>query len=141
MSAPAHIIASEADWAAFWPVVQERLNGRKIIALEGELGAGKTTFVKTIATALQAEDQVSSPSFSIVQEYLLRNGDTLYHFDLYRLKSIEELFDLDFERYLDSGDWVIIEWPQLAEAFLPENRALWLRIEHLAQPGRAVVFL
>jgi len=93
---------------------------QRIFTLEGDLGAGKTTFVKAFAKALGIDENISSPTFSIVHEY--GSGDeTIYHFDLYRLKNELELFDIGFEEYLDGEHYVLIEWPELARKFLPEQ--------------------
>lgn len=95
------------------PVVAKELISKfkhKIILFEGELGAGKTTLIKELVKQLGSEDEVSSPTFSIVNEYDSRNGK-IFHFDFYRIKSEEEALDFGTEEYLDSGNWCFIEWP------------------------------
>ena len=89
----------------------------KTILLYGEIGAGKTTLVKSIAKALGASDEVNSPSFSIVNEYAL-NDDIMYHFDLFRVHSIDEAYNFGIEDYLFSNNWVVIEWPELIKPIL-----------------------
>lgn len=121
----------ERTWSAKDPVDLERIvpellhfaGNRKVFLLHGDLGAGKTTFVKTVCAFLKVEDLVNSPTFSIVQEYLLPEGDRVFHFDLYRVKNASELFDLGFEHYLDSGSYCFIEWPEKAEGLLNQPKA------------------
>jgi tRNA threonylcarbamoyladenosine biosynthesis protein TsaE len=90
----------------------------RVFALHGDLGAGKTTFIKGFCRALGVEDHTSSPSFSIVNEYRTASGDPIYHFDLYRLRSLRELLDIGFQEYVDSGHYCFIEWPEMAEGLL-----------------------
>ncbi len=87
-------------------------NDPKIILLDAPMGAGKTTLIKEICRSLGSTDNFSSPTYSIVNEYNYPGGK-IYHFDLYRLKDKEELFDLGIEEYLDSGHYCIFEWPEL----------------------------
>ncbi|HRH38127.1 MAG TPA: tRNA (adenosine(37)-N6)-threonylcarbamoyltransferase complex ATPase subunit type 1 TsaE [Flavobacteriales bacterium] len=93
----------------------------RVFALKGDLGAGKTTLIKGFCAALGVDDHTSSPSFAIVNEYRTAEGDPLYHFDLYRLRNPNELREIGFEEYVDSGSYCFIEWPELAEDILPEN--------------------
>jgi len=88
------------------------------VLLEGELGAGKTTFVKEVCAQLGVQELVNSPTYAIVNHYLFEQNKTIYHFDLYRLE-YEELFDLGFEEYLVNGDLIFIEWPEVAAEFYP----------------------
>jgi len=98
--------------------------GERIFTLSGELGSGKTTLVKSFAKALGINDDVLSPTFSIVHEY--GSGDhQIYHFDLYRLKNEQELMQIGFEEYLGQGAYVFIEWPDVARNLLPEK---WVSI-------------
>lgn len=92
----------------------------KIILVYGDMGAGKTTLIKSIVKNLGSKDDVSSPTFSIVNEYETIN-DLIYHFDLYRLNDIEEAYNFGIEEYLYSNHWVIIEWPEIIESILPED--------------------
>lgn len=85
-----------------------------ILLLKGNLGAGKTTFTQFLLKSLGSEDEVNSPTYSIVNEYSSPKGK-IYHFDLYRLKNIEEVYDIGIEEYLDNAFLCIIEWPEVYE--------------------------
>ena len=95
----------------------------KIFLLHGQMGAGKTTLVKSFCKVLEVSDTVNSPTFSIVQEYVDRQQRPVYHFDLYRVKKVSELFDLGFEQYIDQGTYCFIEWPEIAEVLLNQSKA------------------
>lgn len=90
----------------------------RIFTFDAPMGSGKTTFIKSLCQQLFVTDTMSSPTYSIVNEYHTSLNSKLYHFDLYRLKSPEELFEMGFEEYLSSGNYVFIEWPELASDFL-----------------------
>jgi tRNA threonylcarbamoyladenosine biosynthesis protein TsaE len=92
----------------------------KTILLYGDMGVGKTTLIKELVKELGSTDEVSSPTYSIVNEYELKN-DKIYHFDLYRVKDLDEAFNFGFEDYLYSNNWIIIEWPELIEVIITEN--------------------
>ena len=94
-------------------------SGRKIFAFFGLMGAGKTTIIKAICEALGAKDIVTSPTFTIVNEYLTYSGESVYHIDFYRIKNTEEVFDFGIEEYLGSGSYCFMEWPELVEGILP----------------------
>lgn len=94
--------------------------GRKIWTFVGDLGAGKTTLIKELAHQLGVEDDVTSPTYTIVNEYVYLDG-SIFHIDAYRLKDEAEAYDIGIEDILDSGDYVWIEWPQIIENFLPEE--------------------
>ena len=91
----------------------------KTVIINGDMGVGKTTLIKAIVKTLGSQDIVSSPTFSIVNEYEA-TGTNIYHFDLYRLKNIEEAYNFGIEDYLYSDNWCIIEWPEIIEDILPE---------------------
>jgi tRNA threonylcarbamoyladenosine biosynthesis protein TsaE len=99
----------------------KELGDRKIVAFYGSMGAGKTTFIKAICDVLGVTDTVNSPTFAIVNEYLAASGDSVYHFDFYRIKKIEEAYDFGYEDYFYSGNLCLIEWPELIEELLPED--------------------
>jgi tRNA threonylcarbamoyladenosine biosynthesis protein TsaE len=91
----------------------------KIFAFYGSLGAGKTTIIKAICKVLGAADIVSSPTFTLVNEYRTLKGKFLYHIDFYRIKKQEEVFDFGFEEYLSGDSFCFMEWPELVEEILP----------------------
>ena len=92
----------------------------KTLLLYGGMGVGKTTLIKALVKQLGSRDEVSSPTFSIINEYELEN-DKIYHFDLYRIKNIEEAYNFGIEDYLDSEHWILIEWPELIKPILSTN--------------------
>ncbi|MFA4851611.1 MAG: tRNA (adenosine(37)-N6)-threonylcarbamoyltransferase complex ATPase subunit type 1 TsaE [Bacteroidales bacterium] len=92
-----------------------------IFAFYGKLGAGKTTFIKSICRKLNVTDTVISPSFGILHEYKTRDNSPVYHFDFFRIKNISEFLDLGCEEYFYSGLYCFIEWPEKIEDFLPES--------------------
>jgi tRNA threonylcarbamoyladenosine biosynthesis protein TsaE len=96
-------------------------NPEKVILFHGQMGAGKTTFIKALAKELGVSDATSSPTFSLVNEYKTANGQPLYHFDVYRLKSESEALDFGIEDYLYSGNWCFIEWSEKIPNLLPDK--------------------
>lgn len=107
---------TEIDNAAQQVLAQ---NIKKIILFHAGMGVGKTTFIKAIARQLGVRDMTSSPTFSLVNEYEAANGDTLYHFDLYRLNSEEEAYDMGIDEYFYSGNVCLIEWPEKTPNLIP----------------------
>jgi len=101
------------------------------------MGAGKTTFIKVICHQLGATDIVQSPSFAIINEYITRAGESLYHFDFYRIKKVEEVYDIGYEDYLFSGNYCFIEWPELVEELLPAGV---VRVTISGEGQRAIEF-
>ncbi|MBQ2779097.1 MAG: tRNA (adenosine(37)-N6)-threonylcarbamoyltransferase complex ATPase subunit type 1 TsaE [Bacteroidaceae bacterium] len=97
------------------------MQGRRIFAFYGSMGAGKTTFIKALCEAMGVEDAINSPTFAIVNEYESAAGDTIYHFDFYRIKSIAEVYNMGYEEYLYGNAYCFIEWPELIEELLPEE--------------------
>lgn len=99
-----------------------------LIAFSGEMGAGKTTFIQVLCRALGVVQDVNSPTFSLVNEYFTSTGESLYHFDLYRIEDPDELFDIGYEEYFFSGKRCFIEWPEKASHLIPDD-ALLVRID------------
>ena len=99
----------------------ELINDNNIICFHGEMGVGKTTFIKEICKKLGVEDVVSSPTFSIINEYLTENNGSVYHFDFYRIEKEEEAFDIGYEEYFYQGNICLIEWPEKISSIIPEN--------------------
>ena len=97
----------------------ESIADRKVFAFYGSMGAGKTTFIKAICEELGVKDVINSPTFAIVNEYLDGKGETIYHFDFYRIKRLEEVYDMGYEDYFYSNRLCFIEWPELIEDVLP----------------------
>jgi tRNA threonylcarbamoyladenosine biosynthesis protein TsaE len=92
----------------------------KVIAFRGEMAAGKTTFIKAVCKILGVTDEATSPTFSIVNEYLTHNGSTVYHFDFYRIEDLREAIDMGATMYFDSGNYCLIEWPEMIKPILPD---------------------
>ena len=120
----------------------ENIGNHRVFAFYGKMGAGKTTFIKAICEELGVEDVITSPTFAIVNEYtthssLLAPYSSIYHFDFYRIKKLEEVYDMGFEDYFYSGSLCFIEWPELIEEVLPEN-AVKVFIEENADGTRSV---
>lgn len=99
----------------------EATSGKTVFAIYGSMGAGKTTFIKALCRQLQVKDDVTSPTFAIINEYQTRSNEAIYHFDLYRLKNIDEANALGTEDYLYSGNRCFIEWPEIIEPLLPDD--------------------
>ena len=97
------------------------LDGRSVVIFRGGMGAGKTTLISRIAAALGSEDSVTSPTFALVNQYIGENDCRIYHFDFYRIDSIDEVFDLGYEEYFYSGDLCLVEWPEKIEPLLPDD--------------------
>lgn len=102
--------------------------GKKHFAFEGEMGAGKTTFIKEICKALGSTENISSPTFSIVNQYSTARGIPIYHFDFYRLKNEQEAFDMGYEEYFNEKAYCLIEWPEKIKGLLPKD-IIQVRIE------------
>lgn len=98
----------------------EQIGDERVFAFYGGMGAGKTTFIKAVCEQLGVKDAVTSPTFAIVNEYASDFGP-VYHFDFYRIKNLGEVMDLGFEDYAYSGNFCLMEWPELIEDLLPDN--------------------
>ena len=93
-----------------------------VFAFYGKMGAGKTTFIKAVCECLGVEDVITSPTFAIVNEYRSEtNGELIYHFDFYRIKKLDEVYDMGYEDYFYSGALCFLEWPELIEDLLPDD--------------------
>ena len=99
----------------------DAMGERSVFAFYGKMGAGKTTFIKALCKALGIEDIVNSPTFALVNEYTDGHGDPIYHFDFYRIRRIEEVYDMGYEDYFYSGNLCLLEWPELIEDILPDD--------------------
>lgn len=118
----------------------ENIGESTVIAFYGKMGAGKTTFIKAVCEELGVEDVITSPTFAIVNEYRSdTTGELIYHFDFYRIKKIEEVYDMGYEDYFYSGALCFIEWPELIEELLPGD-ALTVKIEEREDGSRTVTF-
>lgn len=119
-----------------------QIGDRRVFAFYGKMGAGKTTFVKAICEELGVDDVITSPTFAIVNEYsltshLLPLTSTIFHFDFYRIKKLEEVYDMGYEEYFYSGSLCFIEWPELIESLLPDD-AVRVNIEEQPDGTRLV---
>jgi tRNA threonylcarbamoyladenosine biosynthesis protein TsaE len=117
---------------------------RKKIALTGDLGAGKTTFVRAFCRRFKVREQVTSPTFTIANEYSYQDEKgqehLIYHLDLYRLKNVKEAYDIGITNYLDDENYCLIEWPEIVREMLPEN-IVWVKISILPDASRKLLFL
>ncbi len=117
----------------------EEAGEHAVIAFSGEMGAGKTTFIQALCRTLGVRTEVNSPTFSLVNEYFTPAGNSIFHFDLYRIETQEELFDMGYEEYFFSGSLCLIEWPEKARNLIPED-ALWVTIVIGENEARAIQF-
>lgn len=118
----------------------ENMGDGKVFAFYGKMGAGKTTFVKAVCECLGVKDVITSPTFAIVNEYTsATTGDAIYHFDFYRIKKLEEVYDMGYEDYFYGGSLCFLEWPELIEDLLPED-ATKVTIEETENSARVVKF-
>lgn len=114
-------IKSLNDLDAVAKMFIKSMSNRTVFAFYGEMGSGKTTFIKAICKAIGVTETITSPTFSLVNEYKSDKGMSIFHFDFYRIKNIEEAFDFGYEDYFYSGNVCFIEWPELIESLLPED--------------------
>jgi len=117
----------------------DAMGDQQVFAFYGSMGAGKTTFIKAICEEMGVSDVVTSPTFAIVNEYTTDNGQRIFHFDFYRIKKLEEVYDMGYEDYFYSDALCFIEWPELLEELLPDN-AVRVNIKENADGTRTVIF-
>lgn len=129
-----HHVEEAADLAA---AMLSACRNRRVFAFQGDLGAGKTTLIKAMCDELGVEQGTASPSYSIVNEYRTAGNESVYHFDLFRLKDTAELEGIGFTEYLDSGKYCFVEWPELAKNLLPPD-AVRVRMKLAASGDRTV---
>ena len=120
-----------------------QMDSHTVFAFYGKMGAGKTTFIKAICEEMGVDDVITSPTFAIVNEYSLPlrsvGGGRLFHFDFYRIKKLEEVYDMGYEEYFYSGSICFIEWPELIEDLLPDD-AVRVSIEEQPDGQRTITF-
>ncbi len=115
------VCKSESELPGAAGKLLETFPGARVFALYGSMGAGKTTFIKAICHELGVTDIVQSPTFSIINEYKTTGGTSIFHFDFYRIKKLEEVFDIGYEDYIYSGNYCFLEWPEMIESLLPDD--------------------
>ena len=135
-----YIVDSEGEYSKLIPSVLGVIGPVRVVLFYGDLGSGKTTLIQYICRHLGVEEAVTSPTFAIVNEYLCRNGEPVYHMDFYRIKTLGEALMLGLEEYLDSGYYCFVEWPELIEPVLP-GRVKRVYIEVIDQKTRKFVIL
>ncbi len=117
----------------------KNVKDKKVFAFYGEMGAGKTTFIKAVCENLGVEDMINSPTFSIINEYSTTNEDTIYHMDCYRIEKESEAMDIGVTDYLYSGNYCFIEWPEKIERLLPDD-VVRVKITEIENEIRVVEF-
>jgi tRNA threonylcarbamoyladenosine biosynthesis protein TsaE len=117
--------------------ILEHFQNERIFALQGEMGAGKTTLIKHLCHFLDVIDVVASPTFAIISEYRTRNSAPIYHFDFYRIKNKEEVMDIGYEEYFYSGNYCFLEWPEKIPELLPDDFVL-IKIKEGDSPGARI---
>lgn len=115
------------------------MGNNRIFALNGTMGAGKTTLIKEFCVVLGVEEVVSSPTFALVNEYSSKSNEPIYHFDFYRIKKLSEVFDIGYEEYFYSGNYCFIEWPELITELLPDL-FVYLLIEEKSDGSRTISY-
>tara|TARA_B100000683_G_C12472722_1_gene548333 strand:+ start:75 stop:494 length:420 start_codon:yes stop_codon:yes gene_type:complete len=112
---------SESDYVKLFNLIQKKDKSLKIFLFTGQVGSGKTTMIKSFTKKLSVNNNTSSPTFNIINEYKDDNKNSIYHLDLYRLKSINDLVEIGFEEYINSGNYCFIEWPEIADSFFVDK--------------------
>ncbi len=125
------------DLAEVADLILENLDGRNVVAFRGEMGAGKTTLISAICERLGVEDDVTSPTFALVNNYRGAGGEEIFHFDFYRIDRIEEAYDMGYEEYFYGSGLCLVEWPEKVEELIPED-AMCLNIRILSPTKREI---
>lgn len=120
-------------------VILNDLGNHKVVAFFGKMGVGKTTLIKALCKILGVEDVVNSPTFALVNEYVSATEEPVYHFDFYRINSIEEVFDIGYEEYIYSGCFCFIEWPEMIMELLPDSY-VYLSIKENEEGTRVITY-
>lgn len=121
MKTQQYIVKDEAELKIIAQTLLSQYSEQRIFAFRGDLGAGKTTFIKVLCELLKVIDSTGSPSFAVINEYRTIDDSPVYHFDFYRIKNIEEAVNLGCEDYFYSGNYCFIEWPEMIEELLDET--------------------
>ncbi len=119
--------------------VIKQAQGKTLWVFKGDMGAGKTTLIKAICLQLAVIDDVSSPTFSLVNQYKTKDNKTIFHFDFYRIKSIEEVYDIGYEEFFYSNNICLIEWPQMIDELLLDEDVYEVNIIVLEEGLRQLV--
>ena len=117
--------------------ILERVSGPQVFALFGEMGSGKTTLIKEFCALLGVTDTVTSPTFALVNQYQTESSGPKYHFDVYRIKKVEEVMDIGYETYFFSGNYVFVEWPEMISELLPQEH-VYVMIRELDNGRREI---
>lgn len=132
-------ITSQEELPEVARMILESLGERRVVAFYGRMGAGKTTLIREIVSLAGSDDNVTSPTFAIVNQYSSTELGRIFHFDFYRLNRPEEVFDIGYEEYFYSGDLCLVEWPEKVEGLLPED-AMTVEIETDAEDENVRIF-
>lgn len=131
------IVKHLSDLPAAAELLLSEAGNEKVFAINGKMGAGKTTFIKALCKCLGVKEIVSSPTFALVNEYTCKKMESVFHFDFYRIKKAVEVFDIGYEEYFFGGDFCFIEWPELVVDLLPHNY-MEVDIEVLENESRVI---
>ncbi len=126
------IVLTAKEFVQFAKSRQER-----VYCFNGHMGAGKTTFIKSICEELGTQDTVNSPTFAIINQYDTQENGDIYHFDFYRIEDVSEALDMGALDYFDSGNFCFIEWAENVETLIPED-AIWVKIEEMENGQRKI---
>ena len=140
MNKTEYIANSEADLIEIAQQLIVDFSERRVILFYGEMGVGKTTLIKVLCKQLGVNEPTNSPTFSIVNEYLSEELQSIYHFDFYRIEEEEEVFDMGYEDYFFSNNYCFIEWPEKIPNLLPDN-AVKITIKEDADNNRLISFV